>query len=60
MMLPDKAEIEVDYSLKYPDDPRSKPGRAQDDRLPVLKEWLSKELEKKMNMLWVTLLLMSV
>ena len=46
MLLPDKAEIEVDESLKYPEDLRTKAGIAQDDRLPIVKEWLSNPLAR--------------
>ena len=46
MLLPDKAEIEVDESLKYPEDLRTKSGRAQDDRLPIIKKWLSNPLAR--------------
>ena len=46
MLLPDKAEIEVDDSLEYPEDLRTKAGKAQDDRLPLLKEWLSNPLTR--------------
>ena len=35
LLLPDKAEIEVDESLKYPEAQRTKTGRAQDERLII-------------------------
>ena len=46
MLLPDKSEIEVDDSLEYPEDQRTKAGRAQDDRLPIIKKWLSNPLAR--------------
>ena len=44
MLLPDKSEIEVDDSLEYPEDQRTKAGKAQDDRLPIIKKCLSNPL----------------
>ena len=44
MLLPDKSEIEVDDSLKYPENQRTKAGKAQDDRLAIIKKWLSNPL----------------
>ena len=44
MLLPDKSEIEVDDSLEYPEDQRTKTGGAQDDRLPIIKKCLSNRL----------------
>src|SRR6202789_280427 len=41
LMLPDKSEIGVDDSLKYLEDHRTKTGKLQDDRLPLLKAWLT-------------------
>ena len=46
MLLPDKSEIEVDDSLKYPENQRTKAGKAQDDRLPIIKKWLSNPLAR--------------
>ena len=40
MLLPNKSEIEVDDSLEYPEDQRTKTRRTQDDRLPIIKKWL--------------------
>ena len=40
-MLPYKAEIDVDESLNYPEEQRTKGGKLQDERLPLLKEWLT-------------------
>jgi hypothetical protein len=41
LMLPDKSKIDVDDSLVYPEEQRTKAGRLQDERLPLLKEWLT-------------------
>ena len=41
LLLPDKSGIEVDESLKYPEDQRTKAGKMHDDRLPLIKEWLA-------------------
>jgi Integrase zinc binding domain/RNase H-like domain found in reverse transcriptase len=41
LLLPDKSEIEVDESLKYPEDQRTKAGKMHDERLPLIKEWLA-------------------
>ena len=46
MLLPDKTEIENDESLKYPENQRSKSGKMQDDRIPLLKKWLTNPLER--------------
>jgi len=45
-MLPDKAEISVDESLNYPEEQRTKGGKLQDEKLPLLKEWLSNPFER--------------
>ena len=44
LLLPDKQEIEVDESLKYPEDQRTKTARLQDERIPLIKEWLTNPL----------------
>ena len=44
LLLPDKQEIEVDESLKYPEDQRNKTARLQDERIPLIKEWLTNPL----------------
>ena len=44
MLLPDKNEIEVDESLSYPENQRTKTAKLQDERLPLIKEWLSNPL----------------
>ena len=44
LLLPDKTEVEVDESLIYPEDQRTKSRRMQDERLPVLKQWLKNPL----------------
>ena len=41
MLLPDKTELENDETLVYPEDHRTKTAKLQDDRLPLLKEWLA-------------------
>ena len=41
LMLPDKTEINVDDSLIYSEEHRTKTGKMQDERLPLLKEWLT-------------------
>ena len=46
MLLPDKSEIETDDTLEYPEEQRTKAGKAQDDRLPLIKEWLSNPLAR--------------
>ena len=46
LMLPDKAEISVDESLNYPEEQRTKGGKLQDEKLPLLKEWLSNPFVK--------------
>jgi hypothetical protein len=43
-LLPDKSEIGVDDSLEYPENQRTRSGRLQDERLPLLKEWLATPL----------------
>jgi hypothetical protein len=44
MLLPDKNEIEVDESLKYSENHRTKAGKMHDDRIPLLKRWLTNPL----------------
>ena len=44
ILLPDKMEIDDDESLKYPEDQRTKSGKMQDDRIPLLKRWLTNPL----------------
>ena len=44
MLLPDKSEIDVNHNLEYPEEQRTKTGKLQDERLPLLKEWLTKPL----------------
>jgi hypothetical protein len=44
MLLPDKSDNGTGYSPNYPEDQRSKAGKMQDERLPLLKMWLSKPL----------------
>ena len=41
MLLPDKKAIEVDESLDYPNDQRTKTAKLQDEQLPLIKEWLA-------------------
>ena len=41
MLLPDKTKLEHDETLVYPEDHRTKTAKLQDDRLPLLKEWLA-------------------
>jgi hypothetical protein len=45
-LLPDKDECENDDSLEYPEEQRTKSGKAQDERLPIIKDWLSKPLAR--------------
>ena len=44
VLLPDKAEINVDDTLDYPEDHRTKSGKLQDERLPLIKQWLTNPL----------------
>ena len=44
ILLPDKTNIENDETLIYPEDQRSKTGKLQDERLPLIKDWLSNPL----------------
>ena len=44
MLLPDKSEIDVDETLKYPEEQRTQGGKLQDDRLPLVKDWLTNPL----------------
>ena len=46
LMLPDKSEIGLDSSLKYTEEHRTKGGMSQDERLPLLKEWLTNPFVK--------------
>ena len=46
MLLPDKSEFEVDETLEYPEAHRTKSGKMQDDRLPLLKQWLKNPLAR--------------
>jgi hypothetical protein len=46
MLLPDKLAIEVDESMIYPEDQRTKTAVLQDERLPLIKEWLANPLVK--------------
>ena len=41
MLLPDKSEIETNESLSYPEDQRTKTAKLQDEKLPLIKEWLT-------------------
>jgi len=41
MLLPDKNEIENDETRIYPEDQRTKTAKLQDERLPLIKEWLA-------------------
>ena len=41
LLLPDKSEVETDEALEYPEEQRTKAGKLQDERLPLLKEWLT-------------------
>ena len=41
MLLPDKAENETNETLKYTEEHRIKSGKMQDERIPLLKEWLN-------------------
>lgn len=47
MLLPEKPKGEAVEALAYPDEQRSKTGRAQDERLPLIKEWLSEPFASK-------------
>ena len=44
ILLPDKSDIEVDETLVYPEDQRSKTAKLQDERLPLIKAWLTNPL----------------
>jgi hypothetical protein len=46
MLLPDKAEIDVDETLEYTEDHRTKSGKLQDERLPLVKQWLTTPLAR--------------
>ena len=41
MLMPDKSEIDADESLSYPEGQRTKSGKMQDERLPLIKQWLT-------------------
>ena len=41
MLLPEKSEIEVDENLVYPEEQRTKEGKLQDERIPLIRKWLS-------------------
>jgi hypothetical protein len=44
ILLPEKTNIEIDDTLNYPEDQRSKTAKLQDERLPFIKEWLTNPL----------------
>ena len=44
ILLPDKTETEMNETLNYPEDQRSKTAKLQDERLPLIKEWLTNRL----------------
>jgi Integrase zinc binding domain/RNase H-like domain found in reverse transcriptase len=46
ILLPDKAEIDIDENLVYVEDHRTKTAKLQDERLPLLKEWLTNPFVK--------------
>ena len=46
MLLPDKNGIEKDDSLVYSENHRTKSGKSQDDRMPLVIRWLSDPLVK--------------
>jgi len=41
ILLPDKIEVENDETLVYPERLRSKTAKLQEERLPLIKEWLA-------------------
>jgi hypothetical protein len=41
LLLPDKAEESIDEPLTYPEEQRTNGGKLQDERLPLIKEWLT-------------------
>ena len=41
ILLPDKAEVENDETLVYPERLRSKTAKLQEEKLPLIKEWLA-------------------
>ena len=45
-LLPDKSEIDNDDTLVYPEELRTKTAILQDDRLPLIKEWLANPFVK--------------
>jgi hypothetical protein len=49
-LLPERAEIGVDDSLKYSEDHRTKTGILQDEQLPLLKERLTNSLVRNPNL----------
>jgi hypothetical protein len=46
LLLPDENESKIDESLVYPEEQRSKTARLQDERLPLIKSWLSNPLQR--------------
>ena len=46
LMLPDKTGLSVDAAWVYPEEQRTKGGKAQDERLPLLKAWLANPFVK--------------
>jgi hypothetical protein len=49
LLLPDDEQIDA-RDEKYPDDQRTRTGRMQDERLPLLKQWLQKPFVKPADM----------
>ena len=41
LLLPDKSDVDTDKSLEYPEEQQTKAGKMQDERLPLIKEWLT-------------------
>ena len=41
VLLPDKNDIGIDENLNYSEDHRSKTAKLQDERMPLIKEWLT-------------------
>jgi hypothetical protein len=46
LLLPDENESKIDESLVYPEEQRSKTAKLQDERLPLIKTWLSNPLQR--------------
>ena len=46
LLLPDKIKVGDNESLRYPEEQRTNAGKMQDERLPLLKRWLTNPLAR--------------